>query len=370
MRPRQRAGTVPGATDDEALERALRYLGYFRALSESAKALTSTLELDQVLQVIMRSVSQLLAPENWSLMLLDAKSNELYFAIAVGDAADRIRQCACRRARGWRGGSLSIAGPSSCPGPTRIHASAGAWTRRSSFHTGSIVCVPLVFADQVLGVIEMVNRADATPYGEEDLGILSPFADFAAIAIANARNFQRAQELTLVDEWTSLYNARYLRSYLDEEVQRGYRYHHPVSLAFMDLDHFKDVNDAHGHETGSGLLRAMGETIWKVVRVADRPVRYGGDEFVVVMPETSKPGALALAERLRQAVTETQLVTAGGVAVRVTASVGVATFPDDAGDPGRLLSAADRAMYLAKAQGRDTVRDARDLGVPAEAAEG
>jgi diguanylate cyclase (GGDEF)-like protein len=205
-----------------------------------------------------------------------------------------------------------------------------------------------------------VASADERRFTQEDLALLAPFADFAAIAINNARNFRRIEDLTLTDEWTTLYNARFLRRCIAEEVERANRYHHPVSLVFLDLDHFKLVNDNHGHSIGSTVLREVAEVLWTIVRNTDRPTRYGGDEFVIVMPETDKGGATAVGERIRETIASKSFATRDGIDVRITASLGLATYPDDAADATGLLDTADRAMYLGKARGRNTMVDAQD----------
>jgi diguanylate cyclase (GGDEF)-like protein len=342
------------ATQDE---RAARFS---RALVDAAKALTSTLQLDEVLDTIMRLVARLLGPENWSLMLLDREKQELYFEIVVGNAANAIRHMRLPVGEGIAGWVVAENQPLVVSRVADDERFCDRMDQVSAFETESILAVPLSFAGRVVGVIELVSSADERRFTEKDLELLAPFADFAAIAINNARNFRRIEDLTLIDEWTSLYNARYLRRCVEEEVERANRYHHPVSLVFIDLDHFKKVNDTHGHGVGSLVLREVADVLWTIVRNTDRPARYGGDEFVVVMPETDKAGAFSVGERFRETVAARAFATRDGANVRITASLGLATFPDDAADATSLLEIADRAMYLGKARGRNIMIDAQD----------
>ncbi|MFL5301651.1 MAG: GGDEF domain-containing protein, partial [Anaeromyxobacteraceae bacterium] len=184
---------------------------------------------------------------------------------------------------------------------------------------------------------------------------LSMLADYAAIALSYARHHERVRELTLVDEHTGLYNARHLHRSLEVEIARAARFSRPVSLLFFDLDRFKRVNDAHGHQCGSALLREVGEVMRATLRTMDVPVRYGGDEFVAVLPESGREQARAAAERLAEAIRSRAFLRARGLEVHLTASFGLATYPEDGSGPDELLRAADDAMYRAKAAGRDAI---------------
>lgn len=348
--------------NQELLTRTARYLDYFQALTEVGKALTSNLQLETVLETVMRCVSQLLKPKDWSILFYDAKTEELEFHVAVGDAADKLRGMRLRLGEGIAGWVAKHQEGVVVPRVSADPRFSRRMDEQTAFQTSSILCVPLVCRGELLGVVELVkDQSDAEPYGREHLEILAPIADFAAIAIHNARTFQRVEEMTVIDEWTSLYNARFLGRCLADEAARAQRYGRPLSVLFFDLDNFKQVNDTHGHATGSGLLRLVGEFLRKEARETDRPVRYGGDEFVLVMPETDKQGAVELAERLRTGLANAVMTVGKGPAVRVAASFGVASFPADAKDGTALLEAADRAMYISKAMGRNRVTDAARL---------
>lgn len=309
----------------------------------------------------MRTLSRLLTPKNWCLMLLDPATDELYFEIVVGEAADKIRHLRVKVGEGIAGWVAQHRRPLVVPRVADDPRFAKRFDKASDFNTQSIVAVPLVCRDKLLGIIELIKeRGDPEPYTEDHLDVLMPFADFAAIAIDNARTFKRIEHLTVVDEWTGLYNARFLDNALRDEVLRAKRYSHPLSLMFLDLDRFKQVNDTWGHSTGSALLTDVGKILLSHIRETDRAIRYGGDEFVVLMPETDNDGALVMAERLRVALNQVRPPHAQpGYAM--TASFGVATFPHDGQTERTLLDAADRAMYAAKARGRNNVCKATDL---------
>jgi len=182
---------------------------------------------------------------------------------------------------------------------------------------------------------------------------------------------QRLQQLALTDELTGLYNHRYFVQRLSQEVVRAQRLVAPLSLIFADLDHFKSVNDRHGHQAGdqvlhqvAGVLRQAVEGSSVVVRLrkSDVVTRYGGEEFAVLLLDARAPGAAAVAERIRVAVEHEATVLPSGVEVRVTVSLGVACLPDDATDSESLVRAADDALYRAKSGGRNRVERAGSRG--------
>ena len=163
------------------------------------------------------------------------------------------------------------------------------------------------------------------------------------------------QQKTIQDDLTTAFNRRYLDAYLDEELERDRRYGRTFSILFFDLDHLKEVNDRHGHLAGSRVLREVAKLIQVKLRKSDRIFRYGGDEFVVTLPETGAEGALRVAHRLRRAVRSHRFLAAEGLAVTLTASFGVSTFPHDGSSQEELIRTADQAMYRVKTHTRDGV---------------
>ncbi len=226
---------------------------------------------------------------------------------------------------------------------------------RMGLRTRHCLAAPLVSRGRVLGVIELRNRSGRKPFERADQRALEELSEAAAIAIDNALLFQRSQELSVTDDLTKLYNSRYLNDTLAREVKRARRYEAHVSLIFLDLDGFKKVNDQHGHLVGSRTLIEVGQVLREAVREIDVVARYGGDEFTVVLPQTDPAGAQVIAERIRQAIAEQVFMGKEGLDVRLTASLGVATFPKPCGSPEELIRAADQAMYGVKARGRDGV---------------
>ena len=177
----------------------------------------------------------------------------------------------------------------------------------TKWETRSVICVPLRSKLRVLGVIQLVN-VDMEQFKEPELFFLQSLCDYAAIAIENARWVEKIQELTITDDCTGLYNARHLYKTLETEVYRSSRFGYEFSVLFIDLDHFKAVNDTHGHLIGSKLLAEIGYLIKAQLRLIDFAFRYGGDEFVVLLPQTGKDQALVVAKRLRDAIAGQQFL--------------------------------------------------------------
>ena len=163
------------------------------------------------------------------------------------------------------------------------------------------------------------------------------------------------RDLAVVDDLTGLYNRRFFDTRLSYELERFVRYRHPVALALLDVDHFKEVNDTHGHLVGDAVLRHLAQLGLGSIRCVDLFARFGGEEFALLMPSTGLEGGRISAERLRQAISETPALTDAGL-VGITVSAGVAAADGSwSGDPEGLVRAADQALYRAKAAGRDRV---------------
>jgi diguanylate cyclase (GGDEF)-like protein len=319
-----------------------------------AKALTSSLDLDSILQTIMEKMAEYFRPDTWSLLMVDEQRNELYFAIAVGEAAEALKNVRLKLGEG-------IAGWVAKHGEQVISANVQEDPRFAKhvdditqWQTRSVVCVPLRSRLRVLGVIQLVNL-DMTQFNEPELFFLQSLCDYAAIAIENAKWVEKIQELTITDDCTGLYNARHLYKTLDTEVYRSSRFGYEFSVLFIDLDHFKAVNDTYGHLIGSKLLAEIGYLIKAQLRLIDFAFRYGGDEFVVLLPQTGKDQALVVAKRLRDGLRASKFCHDDGLNLNVRASIGLATYPHDARDAHDIIRQADEMMYLVKNTTRDNI---------------
>jgi len=324
--------------------------------TEVGKSLASSLDARRVLETIMEKVSDLLQPDTWSLLMVDPEKNELMFEVAVGEGAERLKDLRLPVGEGIAGWVAQHAEPVLIEDVRRDSRFSGRFDAVTGAVTRSVVAVPIVGRGGVLGVIELVNSMGHASFREEDLPLLRNLADYAAIALENARFVAQINELTITDDATRLYNARHLQFVLDTELYRSRRYTYPLSVVFLDLDHFKEVNDTLGHLAGSRLLWLVGDLLRSHLRLIDTAFRYGGDEFVLVLPQTTKDQAYQVVERIRVLIAETRFLADEGKEARVTASFGISTFPEDGDAKKDLIARADEAMYAAKSGGRNAVR--------------
>jgi len=215
-----------------------------------------------------------------------------------------------------------------------------------------LISVPLRTTGGVLGVLNLYDRIDGRPYDDRDLETIRTFASQAAVALDNVLLHQEAQRLSVTDGLTGLRNYRFFQQAISRETERAVRFGRPLGLLMLDLDHFKNVNDTHGHQVGDAVLIEIADRVRAEVREVDFVARYGGEEFAVVLPETDRQGAEHIAQRIGERIRGRPL-HASGVEVNVTVSIGVAVLPDDGTTPSALIRAADEALYSAKAAGRD-----------------
>ncbi len=224
---------------------------------------------------------------------------------------------------------------------------------------GALLSVPLHGENKEAGHVWILS--EGRRFDEADLAAARTIARRANAALTTAERYHNAKEKAFIDDVTGVYNARYLLATVDNEIQRAERYGNPLSVLFLDLDRFKNVNDVHGHLIGSATLRELSKQLGQCVRQVDTLARYGGDEFTILLVDTPHDTALRVAERIRDQV-ESHLFEAGDRGtLRLTISIGVATCPVHGSARDRLLDAADKAMYRAKSEGRNRVSSADDL---------
>jgi diguanylate cyclase (GGDEF)-like protein len=317
-----------------------------------ARALTSSLDLDSVLHTIMQQMEQFFEPETWSLLILDEASNELYYAVAVGQSESELRDLRVPLGEGMAGWVAQHGESLIVPDIQQDGRFRSSLPER--FELRSAICMPLLARQKTLGVIQLFNsRLESMT--EYTISFLHILCDYAAIAIENARAVEKIQALTITDDCTGLFNQRKLQQVLDEQVTICRRSGKPFSLIFFDLDHFKSVNDVHGHQIGSSLLAKVGASMRLPSRPSDIAFRYGGDEFILLLPETDKFQAESIAQNLHERLREEIFEIDDHLRLRVSASFGVATFPEDGQHGQDIIRAADAAMYLVKRTTRDGV---------------
>jgi diguanylate cyclase (GGDEF)-like protein len=321
-----------------------------------ARSLTSSLDLDTILRTILEYMERTIEAEFWTLLMLDDARQELYYALASGGEQAQLRDLRVKRGEGVAGWVLEHGETLIVPeaaGDPRVNKRGTAKPRK----VRSVIALPLRGRTGTQGAIEIFNPR-AEQMTDYTIAFLHILADHAAIAIENARDVARIQQLTITDDTTGLFNVRHLYKVLEKELEHSARTKVPVSIAFLDLDRFKLVNDAHGHLVGSELLARAGQRLQELSRERDMCFRYGGDEFVILMPATDATSALKQASTLHGELMTTCFEMKRGLKLKVSASIGLATAPDDGTVLHAVIGAADARMYTVKSNGRGRVKGA------------
>jgi diguanylate cyclase (GGDEF)-like protein/PAS domain S-box-containing protein len=219
----------------------------------------------------------------------------------------------------------------------------------------SYVCIPIVAQGETLGVLHFQAKPDHPQLGQSDLSLKNTFAGQIGLSIANIRLREALRSQSIVDALTGLFNRRYLEETLEREIRRALRSDQSVGIMMLDLDHFKKFNDTYGHDAGDAVLRETAAFLKQSVRAEDIVCRFGGEEFVVILPLADAKITQARAERIRFKLHELTVLHQGKSVGSVTLSAGVAALPSHAESAKALLEAADAALYRAKREGRDRV---------------
>ncbi|HEV3469427.1 MAG TPA: sensor domain-containing diguanylate cyclase [Pyrinomonadaceae bacterium] len=321
------------------------------AVNRIAKAVRSSLELPSVLQTTVDEVGRALGAAR-SALSVDGEHGQpplttCYFRDAEEDSGDGPREelvsdihAVGARLRGRirtfvQDGTTSVEDPSVRPS----------------------AAVPVIFDERVVGVLMVASDDPQRAWEENEIMLMRTVADQVAVAVNHARLFQQTQQQALTDALTGCFNRRFFEIQLERDLHLATRMRQPVSLIMLDIDHFKRVNDTHGHDAGDAALRQIASALREEVRGVDTAARYGGEEFAIILPQAGLEGALAVAERLRARIEREVMPGVGSV----TASLGVATFPVHASARDLLVTNADRSLYQAKRTGRNRVCSPLDL---------
>lgn len=338
---------------EEVMERQARELA---ALYATSLDINAQINLSSLLHSIVERATSLLDARIGVLYLLQPDGNTLRMVVSFNLPEE------------YQGISLQLgeglSGRIAQTGKPLIVDDYSKWSGRvEPFARGpfrQVLGVPLKIKKRVIGVINISDDQRVGPFTEDEVGLLSLFADQAAIAIENARLFDEVQRLSITDELTGLNNRRHFFELAGKEFERACRYKHPLSAMMIDTDRFKQINDSLGHAVGDQVLQEIGHRFRDKLRKIDIVGRYGGDEFAILLPESDLESSLNIAERLRRCVADLPVNTIQGPLL-VTISVGVAALSSDCQSLKKLLERADQAMYLAKQKGTNRVENWQSL---------
>jgi diguanylate cyclase (GGDEF)-like protein len=346
---RQAAAVADSFTKDLATCR--RELRFFL---ETARSLTSSRQPKTVLRTIINKARAMIRCQAWSLFLVDPDTQDLVFEMVGGPKARRLKGLHIRSGHGIVGWVAAHGKPVIVTDVRRDRRFMRDVDQATGFTTKSALCVPILNKNKPVAILQMLNKIGSA-FDQDDLRLLTRLIDQASIALERALLIEQVSNLAITDELTGLFNAHYLDETLERELRRCRRYDSPLALIFLDLDRFKEINALHGHPAGSACLVELTAIMRKSVRDVDILVRYGGDEFVVILPETSVRTAYKVSERLRRSIRRHVFCGNSRLKVQMTASIGLAGYPDHAKTKQDLIKKADESMYRAKAAGGNRI---------------
>ena len=328
-----------------------------RAVRRVGETLRSTHDINQLLDSLLSTAADAVDADAAIMWRFTATRDELYPAMGIGlsaDEFDRIqvgegavglaaeRATTIRLPRQMGGPRLS---PNEPPLPV-------------------LIAVPLYSKNRVIGVLSVYRLQEDDEFSADDLDTVVFLAEQGGVAIENVLLHDEAQRLSLTDGLTGVWNRRYFRMQFNQVLATSQRFNRPFSILMMDLDHFKSVNDTHGHQRGDAILVEFTQRVDSKLREVDALARYGGEEFICLLSETDLYGALTTAEKILDAIRAEPFGGPGEEPVKITVSIGVASRPEHGTSYKGLVEAADRALYRAKEDGRDRAYAAQTGPVP------
>ncbi len=333
----------------------LQILYKFNILADIVKKANSSLDRSTVVESIMQKIEEIIKCEGWSLLLLNKEQDKLIFEASKGTIGSKLQGKEMPADAGIVGYVLKNNFPVLINDVSRDKLKYEDIDLTYNFNTRSIICIPLKSRGITIGAIEIVNKKYNQPFDQKDLELLQILSEPAAIALENCFLFEQTKELSLIDDLTKLYNSRYLNYYLEQEIERERRTKKPISMVFFDIDGFKRINDNYGHLAGSQVISEIGLLLKSSIRKMDIAIRYGGDEFIMLLPETGSENSLTLVKRFRKKLNAYVFLENLGINEHLTASFGIATFPFNSNNKEELINNTDTAMYYIKERGKDGI---------------
>jgi two-component system cell cycle response regulator len=310
-------------------------------LFQTCQTIGNCIEIERILTLVLEATMKESGAGRGFSCLRDAE-REVFLLEAKGlsvEAAEKINE-QLKSCFNWEEESFTE------PFSVKIESAAG---------MTDLLLLPLSHKSTLQGIVVLFDATDSGFQYTINLGNIRFILEQSALALENAGRYSVARDLLNIDELTGLYNYRYLEIALEREVRRAERYGLSMSVIFLDVDMLKSVNDRYGHLVGSRVLKEVAAVIKKSVREVDIVIRYGGDEYTIILIETGRQGAAVVAERIRRTIADTALFLDDNLSVKLTASLGFACYPEDSHSKLELLEMADRAMYHGKGRGKNIV---------------
>lgn len=333
----------------ETAEKILELYCHYRITA----TLSGEMEVNRTLDVLKNLLQKYFSIDRYLLLLLDENSQELRVRSDFGFGSKNETEARFGLDNELFQSSLTSRKPIYVPDMRKAQALLAG---KIALRSGALLCVPLFSETQEpLGLI-LLARKKPNSFTQTETSLINSIATQVARVLDKILIYEHTRELSITDELTQIFNRRYFNQRFEREMQRAIRYERPLSIIMVDIDYFKTYNDTHGHLYGDVVLQKVAKILGSNLRKADIVARFGGEEFVVLLPEIDKSGAVQVAEKLRMAIESYNFPKAATQpAGRLTISLGVGVYPDDAVNAEDLLQIADRALYVAKENGRNRV---------------
>ncbi len=328
--------------------------GEFSGLLDIYRSISTVIDKDSLYEMVLAKSSEFIGAERASLMIFDKASKVFRIKASRGLEKSIAKSVRIKSGQGISGRTAA----KGVPFVVKDIEKEVPWQKSPrSYRTRSFISAPLKLYDRVIGVINLADKRGDGIFSGEDLFVLLSISHYASIALERGAYYSMSEKLktiSMTDPLTGLFNRRFFKNRLFEEAERVRRLRDSFTAFIIDVDDFKSFNDRWGHQAGDNVLKLIAMAIKDAVRTVDVVVRYGGEEFAVILPHTSKQDSAVIAERIRYGVENLKLP--GGITCSSpTISIGIAEFPGDARNTDDLIYRADAAMYLAKRKGKNRV---------------
>jgi diguanylate cyclase (GGDEF)-like protein len=315
------------------------------------------LDIERITDVCMRHVPNLVGARLASLYILDETNNILHLQkhnhpFLINKIVSLNQNPPSLMVMAVRSKELILVGDIDTHKKPRIKKSQRAFAE--NYKTNNCVIAPLICQDRVVGVLNLADKIDGNGFDSEDIALIELFSQLVGASIGNIKLFEKIQHQATTDGLTGLANHKTFYEILEKELWRSRRYGGQISLIMIDIDNLKKINDTFGHRAGDKVIREISRKIKECIRQIDTAARYGGDEFAVILPNTSLTDAVVVAERMVNAVAHSPAIWKKDL-IPLSISVGLGQYNADT-NPEDITSGSDRALYTAKQEGKNTVR--------------
>ncbi len=318
-----------------------------KTMHEITKKLTSTLNLDELLDLIVKSMLEIMHYKDAALILND--NGDFYMVAREGELGRNLVNKYLSAFVEDEYFSQVVKEKN-----VLVFKDVDFSPYGVSYKTSTCISIPILYHNRVLGLVALYSNTHEPPTNYEE-EILFDLASQAGVAIENARLFSEIRNLAILDGLTGIYNRKHFFELAEREFQRAKLHQYSLSIIMIDIDRFKNINDQYGHLLGDKVLKLIVKKLKETIRKTDILGRYGGEEFVIALPQTNKEKAYKIAEKLRHTIETSKLITKKHGILSLTISLGVASISEETKEIGEIVGEADKALYEAKEQGRNLV---------------